>query len=39
MSCPHDPGCDPSYELVNPGDPWTTRLVCLVHDQDTQETT
>lgn len=32
--CPYSPDCDPSEELVNPGDPYTTHLVCLVHDQD-----
>ena len=32
--CPHAPTCDPSDELVNPGDPYTTHTVCLVHDQD-----
>ena len=34
MNCPDGPDCDPSYELVDPGDPWTTHLVCLVHDND-----
>ena len=39
MTCPNGPDCDPSFELVDPGDPWTTHLVCLVHDNDNDRTT
>lgn len=35
MTCPHGPDCDPSDELVDPGDPWTTRTVCTTHEGST----